>query len=139
MKKILTISLLNVTTFLITQTTHAQYYTIKDRWNVKTNYSFYPNLGFVLPTSENFTPVGQVELNYGLFNFLEMALYSGCTQVTEMIITSANQGGGFGYGKIVPVLFYGATTNIHLFPFILKRENFRIDFYLSGKLGGFYI
>jgi hypothetical protein len=141
MKKLLTISLLIISTVLITETVHAQQYSIKDRWNIKTNYGFYPNLGIFNPYENIYSHVFQLEANYGFLNFLEVGLYSGYTQVDAAIFTiiDENSAEAKNTAHNAPVFFYGLTTNIHLLPFILKREKFRVDFYLSGKLGGFYI
>ncbi|MCF8357633.1 MAG: hypothetical protein K9H26_02670 [Prolixibacteraceae bacterium] len=139
MKKSLTICILIISTVLITETVHAQQYSIKERWNIKTNYDFYPNLGVTTLNSVEFSPVFGIEANYGLLNFLEVGLYSGYTRVRGIIFTSVSENRAIGTGHNAPVLFYGATANVHLFPFFFKREKFRIDCYLSGKFGGFYI
>ncbi|HPR33614.1 MAG TPA: hypothetical protein PLK12_16050 [Prolixibacteraceae bacterium] len=141
MNKLLTISILIVSTVLMGKTTHAQQYSIKDRWNIKTDYGFYPDLGYNFGFSNDFTPVVQVEANYGVLDFMEVGVYSGFTQVTAgvFIYDDPDSISAWGFGSDAPIIFYGVTTNIHLFPFILKSEKFRIDFYVSGKLGGFYI
>lgn len=115
-------------------------YSIKDRWNIKTNYCFYPNLGMKAPWESDRTNVFQAEANYGVLNFMEVGLYSGYAQVNSHSMYPINDKEAFFSEKSnTPVLLYGVNTNVHLFPFFVKSEKFRIDFYLSGKLGGYYI
>lgn len=44
---------------------------------------------------------------------------------------------GFLSKKYGNTLYYGINTNFHVLPFFIKASDFRFDFYLTTKLGGF--
>lgn len=112
----------------------AQQYSIKDRWNVKLGYSGYPCLGINFDYEKEITPTFQAEVNYGILNFLEAGVYTGyCSIKINSDITDM-----YSNTLKANTLFYGVNANIHLLPFLLKKERFRIDFYVSGKYGGFF-
>lgn len=108
-----------------------QNYSIQNRWTITMDYSDYKNLGVLTSITEGSTPAIQAELNYGLLNYLEIGVYSGYCSINTIdrkyVFHSGNS-----------TIFYGANVNVHLMPFIIKHENFRFDFYVSGKFGGFY-
>jgi hypothetical protein len=131
--------LLLISIVCICKTNYAQKYSIKDRWNIKANYKSYPTLGYS-EIREAYTPTYNLEANYGILRFLETGIYTGFAQTKSRIINEILEDDWLDVThKKAPVMFYGITTNIHLFPFFIKKENFWIDIYLSGKLGGFFI
>lgn len=125
--------------FSSTERLQAQSYSIKERWNIEAGYCLYPNLGYLIATDKEYSHVFQIEVNYGITKFVEIGVYSGYTQIKTVTLGGNIDDGLFSsshYG--IPVLFYGANTNFNLLPFVVKQDNFRIDLYLSCKLGGFY-
>jgi hypothetical protein len=36
-------------------------------------------------------------------------------------------------------IFYGINCGLQLLPFLIKEDDFRFDFYITGKFGGFYL
>jgi hypothetical protein len=117
---------------------YAQQYSIKERWNVKTGYGFYPNLGTITFFQGNISHVIPIEINYGLFKFMEIGLYSGYTNIYTVSYLKIDEDNIDGKTAKADVLFYGINANFHVLPFIVKKENFWLDLYLSGKFGGLY-
>jgi hypothetical protein len=73
--------------------------------------------------------------NYGILDFLEVGAYTGYSSITTVMSESDSTA---RYVSGISIIFYGISTNIHLMPFLVKSEKFRIDLYVSSKLGGFY-
>lgn len=119
---------------LFASSSKAQVYSIKNRLNVKVGYAGYPYLGKNIVNANAFSPVFNLEANYGVLNFLEVGGYMGYS----LIKTTSRSTEGYANTGKANVLFYGIRSNIQLLPFFLKSEKFRFDFYLSGKCGGFY-
>jgi len=102
-----------------------QNFYIKDRINIKVGVSIYP------PLLHNEKPVNiRIEMNYGFSRFLEAGAYLGYSKFYAYPFN-----GGNGYA---PTPFYGVNSNLHILPLFVKQEDFRFDFYLTGKLGGNY-
>lgn len=138
-KNILVFCLMLAATILGAAPLRAQQYSIKDRWTVKLDYSKYQPLGFTWQNSD-FTPSFQTELNYGIYNYIELGSYFGfgTLKTTGQIETIGDSSTSYSFTKKANALFYGVNTNVHLLPFLIKSEKFRFDLYASGKLGGFY-
>ena len=134
-KRILRLSLCLIIAFSFSISVKAQQFSIKDRWNVKLAYSSYPNLGKDFGDKDDISPVFFIEGNYGVLNFLEIGGYTGyCSIKTVSNSISEN----FTSIENANTLFYGLNANVHLLPFLIKREKFRLDVYASIKCGGFY-
>ena len=118
----------------VATSSNAQAYSIKNRLNVKVGYAGYPYLGQNIDNANAFSPVFNLDANYGVLNFLEVGGYLGYSLIKT---TSGSSEGYVNTGK-ANVLFYGIRSSIQLLPFFLKSEKFRFDLYLSGKCGGFY-
>jgi hypothetical protein len=132
--KTLSILFLAASMLVIGIEVNAQSYSIKDRMNWKVAYSSYPILGIHF-SGRTFTPTFQTEVNYGVLNFLEVGAYTGYCSIKTSPKTSDP---GFISSIDANTFFYGLNANVHLLPFLLKTEKFRIDLYASGKCGGFY-
>ncbi len=113
---------------------NAQQYSIKDRWNIKIGYSGYPNIGHKTAGTD-ISPVFLSEVNYGILKFLEIGCYTGYTSIKTI---SGIINNNYTATSKANTIFYGVNANVHLFPFLIKSEKFRIDIYLSCKYGGFY-
>jgi hypothetical protein len=136
MKKTI-LSSVTIILLLIVFNATAQNYSIKDRWNIRLGYSQYP-MEYFDHVPKNF----RAELNYGLLDFLEVGAYLGYSRhETLEQTTSSNADSVSFYFNVedASVPSYGLSTSIHLFPFILKKENFWIDLYLTGKYGGYCV
>lgn len=103
---------------------------IENRINTKLGLSFYPPLS----NADNRTANFRIETNYGVLKFLEAGAYLGYSRVKtiEPIINSVR------HIRYTHSPFYGITANFHILPFFFKKNNFRFDYYLTGKLGGNY-
>jgi hypothetical protein len=107
----------------------AQETPVKDRLNLKLGYARNEVFGSI-PTMNVKT-----EINYGIHTFLEIGPYlgyGGYSEVLEM------EGHVFGTHPARSV-FLGMNMNFHFLPFLVKKQDFRFDFYLSGKLGAVHV
>jgi hypothetical protein len=104
---------------------------IKYRYNVKLSYAQYRPMFSSNPKPGNV----RIECNYGLLKNLETGIYSGYSRFYSLSNHQVTTGSNIGR---VNSLFYGITANFHLLPFLVKKDDFRFDFYLTGKLGGNY-
>jgi hypothetical protein len=130
--KILTILLISLIALL--NNVNAQNSYIKDRINAKVSFSKYLWMG-PFPIMNKYTPCFEVEGNYGLLNFLEVGAYLGYSQYQKVIVVENSDTRRIIYSHLP---FYGINANFHLLPFIVKKDNFWIDLYLSSKVGGYY-
>lgn len=79
------------------------------------------------------TQTGRVEYSYGISNHLSAAAAVGYGSY------SIKSGLFDHYTFDSPHRFlYGGVINYQLLPFLIKSNDFRLDLYLSGKLGGIY-
>ena len=113
----------------------AQESNIKNRINTKISFSQYPWLGQRFP-SGNFTPCFNLELNYGVKNFIELGAYFGYSRYSQIGIIHNDP--IELYTDYRSLTFYGVNMNIYLLPLLVKRNSFWIDLYLSSKIGGFF-
>ena len=119
-------------TFLVpTVYVSAQDSYINNRWNIKAGYSIITTRFFIPENSRNY----RLELNYGFLDKIESGIYVGYSRIPIYIQTSPSSFNG-GSAK---AYFYGINCNYHLFPLIIKEDDFRFDLYLTGKLGGLHI
>jgi hypothetical protein len=118
--------------------TNNENYSIKDRWNIRLGYSQYPK-EYLNRVPKNF----RAEINYGLFNFLEIGAYLGYSQHKTIEYSTNSNTDSVSYFitviKDAAAPSYGVSTSLHVLPFILKRNDFWIDLYLTGKYGGYCI
>jgi hypothetical protein len=107
---------------------------IRNRWNFKTGYSQYITNRSINNKS---IIVGnlRLEANYGITNFIEAGIYIGYSRIESSKINWADT--TIMLNKCFTP-FYGINCNLHLLPLLVKKDNFRFDLYVSGKLGGLY-
>jgi|GEM_PF-160555 len=103
-------------------------YSIKKRWTIRLGYSQYPKI-YSLNTNSF-----RAEVNYGLYNFLEIGTYLGYSKHPSYFRDET----GVGITRD-PAPFYGLSTSLHVLPFIVKKKDFWIDLYLTGKYGGYCV
>jgi len=107
---------------------------IKNRWNIKVGYASYPghlvSSHGIKHTFANY----RIETNYGLFNFLEVGGHIGYSQYSALLPIV---GQGLIY-KNMNVPYFGLNVNFHPLGFLINKRDFRLDFYLFGRYGGFY-
>jgi hypothetical protein len=127
MKPILLILYLFLSTFF----SNAQSSYIKSRWNFKSGISIYPQRSDHDPKPINL----RIEANYGVWGVLEAGAYLGIGRYTYWLPLENNS--RMANNTFSP--FYGIQTNFHLIPLLIKKNDFRFDFYLSGKFGGNYL
>jgi len=107
---------------------------IKNRWNIKAGYASYPgvyvsNSGIKLTTGNY-----RIETNYGLFNVLEVGGHLGYSRYAALLPIL---GQGLIY-KNMNVPYLGLNVNFRPLGFLIKKRDFRLDFYLFGRYGGLY-
>jgi hypothetical protein len=112
-------------------TATAQNSYLKGRWNIKSGISFYPQRSDHDPKPINL----RFEANYGVGSVLEAGVYLGIGRYTYWLPLENNS--RTALRTISP--FYGIQTNFHLLPLFIKKNDFRFDFYLTGKYGGNYL
>lgn len=104
---------------------------IKGRYNFKLGVSIYPQR-----SDHDSKPINlHVEANYGVLGVLEAGAYLGIGRYTYW--TPVENNSRSALKTFSP--FYGIQTNFHLLPLLIKKNDFRFDFYLSGKFGGNYL
>jgi hypothetical protein len=109
----------------------------KDRWNFKLGGSTGP----LYNRNVNKTPQIRAEANYGILNYLEVGGYLGISnywKYSDVHLDTISGQYQFSSGNAF-VPFYGVNANFHLFPFLIKKDDFRFDLYLAGKAGGYYL
>jgi hypothetical protein len=112
----------------------AQNFSIKERWTIRLGYSQYPGKTFGM--YNNF----RAELNYGILNFAEIGAYGGYSEYENYPIpTEADTMGVGGLMEYAPTPSYGVSASVHLLPLVLKRTDFWMDLYVSGKYGGYCV
>jgi len=121
--------------FLMALSSTAQNYSIKDRWTLKLGYSPYKE-DYMNYKPQNF----RAEINYGLFDYLEIGAYLGYSQYA----TSEPLSGSGSTVQYINVLYapapsYGVSTSFHILPLFLKKNDFWMDLYVTGKFGGYTI
>jgi hypothetical protein len=114
--------------------TYGQNSYIKNRWNIKTGYARYKK-GISQEKVGNY----RIEVNYGILNYLEIGAYIGYSKFDyyhKNIADSINSGSYRVEDNNTP--FYGASFNFHILPFLINKDDFRFDLYVTGKFGGLY-
>lgn len=114
---------------------------IKNRWNFKIGYARYKTGSYIFKGSERKAEtVGnyRIEANYGLLNYLEVGAYFGYSKFEFFEITSSVDSIFSIKTKNYNTPFYGINLNFHIFPFLIKRDDFRFDLYVTGKYGGLF-
>ena len=129
MKKVV-LGIIIVNLFIISSRGQDSY--INGRLNFKTGYSRY------------FTPAGykgnyRIEGNYGISNYIELGAFFGYSHFDYLHKDSPDSiiGGPYRH-EDNNTIFYGVSTNFHLFPFLVKEKDFRFDLYGTLKVGGLY-
>ena len=107
---------------------------IKDRWNIKAGYSI-----ILTGNHISFDPFKHkrynFELNYGFLDNIEAGIYGGYSNIKLFEFTSPNS----GRYTTTDAYLYGLNCNFHLLPFLIKKDDPRLDLYITGKLGGITI
>lgn len=103
---------------------------IKDRWNIKAEYSIPigPGAKFDYDKVKGY----KLQLNYGFLDNVEAGIYGGYSNIHLSERISPN--GTRGYTR--SGFFYGVNCNYHLLPYLIKKNDLRFDLYVTGKLGG---
>jgi hypothetical protein len=104
---------------------------IKGRWNFKAGYARYDGLS-MKPKFRLTYPNYRIEANYGLFEYLEVGGYLGYSRYTA--ITQQNPVKTENHGAP----FFGVGLNFHPLTFLIKKPDFRFDFYFLARYGGMY-
>lgn len=106
---------------------------IKGRLNFKTGYARY----FAYPGG--YKGNYRIEGNYGISNFIELGTYLGYSKFEYLYKLSHDSivGGPYTH-KDSNTLFYGISLNFHIFPLLVKEDDFRFDLYGTVKAGGLY-
>ncbi len=112
-------------------TASAQSSYLKGRLNIKSGISIYPQRSDHDPKPINL----RLEAKYGVWRVLEAGAYLGIGRYTYWLPLENNSRSALT--TFSP--FYGIQTNFHLLPFLIKKNDFRFDLYLSGKFGGNYL
>lgn len=111
---------------------------IKNRWNFKVGYARYRTgiTKYESNKSKELT-VGnyRIEANYGILNYLEIGAYFGYSRFDFFKINWADTTVSI---KKYNTPFYGVNCNFHILPFLIKKDDFRFDLYITGKYGGLY-
>ncbi len=107
---------------------------IKNRWNIKASYASYPGQFISKHGIKNSFGNYRIETNYGLFNCLEIGGYLGYSRTSALYVIT---GGGLVYENM-NTPFFGLNLNFHPLGFLIKKRDFRLDFYLLGRYGGSY-
>jgi len=113
---------------------HYGVYDIRKRLTIKLGYAFYPYK--IKPQIEN-NPFGTItikaDINYGITKNMEAGAYLGYGYFYEqgMLFTQSHQ-------MYPHRVLYGININYQILPYIVKREDFRFDLYLTGNCGGVY-
>jgi hypothetical protein len=122
--------------FVFISFSYAQVYSVKNRWNTKLSLSynrtndlgrFFNRYNFV-----NFRPRLNIraECNYGVLKWLELGGYIGYMRYQNPFYQNLK-------AAFAPT--FGINVNIHLLPFLVKKENCRWELYLTAKYGGTYL
>lgn len=75
--------------------------------------------------------------SYGVCNWLETGLYMGYhsfRSTTQMGLVPFS--GGRTYDK--PAISYGIKAKVHVFPWFIKKSDFRFDLYVPANIGAIY-
>lgn len=126
-KKIKLLIVLAFTLIHSQQNAFSQSSYIKDRWNIQA--------GYIPDSQKNIKPKSfqfRTSANYGILNFLEVGGYIGVSKYIQFSLPPENS----VTESLAPV--YGMNINAHLLPFLVKKDDFRFDLYLTMKAGGFY-
>lgn len=107
---------------------------IKNRWNIKAGYASYrgvyvSNSGIKLTTGNY-----RIEANYKILNSLEVGGYLGYSRYSSLFVI-VGQGPIY---KNLNVPYFGLNVNFHPLSFLIKKPDYRFDFYLLGRYGGLY-
>ncbi len=122
--------------WIIFQNSFGQESYIKNRLNFKAGYARYTT-GM---RGDKKVGVGnyRIETNYGILKYFETGAYIGYSRFdyyrpieVDSFSTSYSIEGNNTF-------FYGANCNFHPLTFLIKKDAFRFDLYLTGKFGGVY-
>lgn len=111
---------------------------IKNRLNFKAGYSRYATGSYIVSSGQQKAlTIGNYRLdaNYGISNLIEAGVYVGFSTFESQKINWANTTILINDSSTP---FYGINCNFHLLPLIIKKDDFRFDLYLTGKLGGLF-
>jgi len=112
---------------------YAQDSYIKNRWNIKAGYARY-NKDFRQEKVGNY----RIEVNYGILNHIEIGAYIGYSKFDYYREITADSIHKAYMVEDNNTPFYGISFNFHILPFLIKKDDFRFDLYVTGKFGGIY-
>jgi hypothetical protein len=124
--------LLFIFIFLVFTSSYGQESYIKNRFNIKVAYSRYNTGAYtIIDNKEKYYQTGnyRIEGNYGLYNSFETGFYLGFSVYP------------FYVDQFTPSVWapsYGININYHILPLVIKKEDFRFDFYTLAKFGAIY-
>jgi hypothetical protein len=110
---------------------------IKDRLTLKIQYSRYPE--YVISPEDKTTGNIKINVNYGILNHVELGGYIGYCKFNahpeprkqHQQLHTTNQ-------KFTHAPGLGININYQFLPYLINAEDFRLDLYFSGNVGGFY-
>lgn len=109
--------------------------TYTSRNNIKVGYSRYLT-NILRDNKPTYYKNLKLEFSYRVFNQLETGVYIG---VSKFNSNSINLLDTTLMSKRHPALFYGITFNYDILPLIINNNESRFEFYLTGKLGAFFL
>jgi hypothetical protein len=126
----------------------AQKTTAKDKLNFKLGYSKYSVTDFIFYSTSHandgayLNKVGNIRFssNYRINKFIDGGVYIGYSLYKTEIIgyDSLDHPMSYSLEKCNSVM-YGLNSNIHILPFLIKKERSRIDVYGSLQYGGIHL
>lgn len=128
----------------LTSAAYSQDFSIKNRWNLRLNYSLhktteiYPlGTGLNIPRSNY-----RIECNYGVLDWLEVGAYVGVMHYRMLSIADSSEitldNLSDKYKKLYAPQF-GVNANIHILPFFVKNPDCKWDLYVPVRYGGTYL
>ena len=103
-------------------------YSIKNRWNIKANYSPY-----CVSRHYGWQTNVRLELNYGFNSCLEAGIYGGIQIYNKFDLI---EWGCLPEHKTGFAPTFGAQINFHLLPLFVQNSDSRWELYLTAKYGG---
>lgn len=134
LKKVFFLGVIN----LLMLTSFGQDSYIRNRLNFKAGYSRYTTGSYSGGNSQRkANTVGnyRLEANYGISNLIEAGVFFGFSTFESRKLNWADTT-MLRNDSFTP--FYGINCNLHLLPLLIKKDDFRFDLYLTGKLGGVF-
>ncbi len=104
---------------------------IRKRLDIKLGYAFYPYSKLSSDDDETGTYTFRLKACYGISNHFSTGIYLGYGKYSSFGFFNPTQANS-------QRLMYGGNVDYHLVPYLVKRNDFRFDLYLSAAAGGIY-